>query len=112
MRWIEAATERTAIARLLAKHGVAPTRPPEPRASDALGSASAALPLRQSARAHLGGTASEINAKDPPILTLPTGIACEQANPRPFFPHSYSVLAICSSSPQSGHKAASLDTFP
>jgi hypothetical protein len=33
MRWVEAATEQTAIARLLAKHGVAPHPPPERRAS-------------------------------------------------------------------------------
>jgi hypothetical protein len=37
MRWIEAATERIAIARLLAKHGLAPQPPPEPRARALLG---------------------------------------------------------------------------
>jgi hypothetical protein len=31
MRWLEATTEQTAIARLLAKHGLAPQPPPEPR---------------------------------------------------------------------------------
>jgi hypothetical protein len=37
MRWLEAATEQTAIARLLAKHGLAPQPPPEPRAHVPLG---------------------------------------------------------------------------
>jgi len=37
MRWVEAATEQPAIARLLAKHGLAPHPPPEPRACAAWG---------------------------------------------------------------------------
>jgi hypothetical protein len=37
MRWLEAATEQTAIARLLAKHGLAPQPPPEPRKRAPLG---------------------------------------------------------------------------
>jgi hypothetical protein len=37
MRWLEVTTEQTAIARLLAKHGLAPQHPPEPRASVPLG---------------------------------------------------------------------------
>jgi hypothetical protein len=37
MRWVEAATQQPAIARLLAKHGLAPHPPPEPRAWAASG---------------------------------------------------------------------------
>ena len=37
MRWVEAATEQAAIARLLAKHGLAPQPPPERRPRVALG---------------------------------------------------------------------------
>jgi hypothetical protein len=37
MRWVEAATEQTAIARLLAKQGLAPQPPPDPRARVPLG---------------------------------------------------------------------------
>ena len=37
MRWVEVATERGAIARLLAKHGLAPQPPPAPRALAPLG---------------------------------------------------------------------------
>jgi hypothetical protein len=37
MRWVEAATEPTATARLLAKHGLAPRPPPEPPPPMALG---------------------------------------------------------------------------
>jgi hypothetical protein len=31
MRWLEAATKQADITRLLAKHGLAPQPPPEPR---------------------------------------------------------------------------------
>jgi len=37
MRWLEATTEQTAIARLLAKHGLAPQPPPQPPARVPLG---------------------------------------------------------------------------
>jgi hypothetical protein len=37
MRWVEVATERDAIARLLAKHGLAPQPPPATRALAPLG---------------------------------------------------------------------------
>jgi hypothetical protein len=37
MRWLEATTEQDAIARLLAKHGLAPQPPAEPRARVPLG---------------------------------------------------------------------------
>jgi hypothetical protein len=37
MRWLEATTEPTAIARLLAKHGLGPQPPPEPPAHVPLG---------------------------------------------------------------------------
>ncbi len=37
MRWVEVATQRDAIARLLAKHGLAPQPPPATRALAPLG---------------------------------------------------------------------------
>jgi len=44
MRWLEAATEQAAVARLLAKHGLAPQPPPAPHRSVPLGQL--ALPFR------------------------------------------------------------------
>jgi hypothetical protein len=43
MRWLKAATEEDAISRLLAKHGLAPRPPPQPRPPVPLGQL--ALPL-------------------------------------------------------------------
>jgi hypothetical protein len=75
MRWVEAATEPTATARLLAKHGLAPQPPSRTTTADGPGSAPASLRLRRAPRASGEFGPSELEAEVHPTTTRPTGIA-------------------------------------